>query len=84
MQEKSVHNQFIAKMTLKDHLPQPGALYRHFKGGLYTILHNGYSAEDVSLQVIYQCENSKEVWVRSLTEFLDVLEDGRQRFTLIL
>ncbi len=70
-------------MILKDNLPQPGALYKHYKGGLYKILHIGYSAEDVSLQVIYQCENSKEVWVRSLIEFLDVLEDGTQRFTLI-
>lgn len=70
-------------MVLKDNLPQSGAVYKHFKGGLYQILHIGYSAEDVSLQVIYQCENSKEVWVRPLTEFLDILEDGRQRFTAI-
>jgi hypothetical protein len=67
----------------KDNLPQPGAVYRHFKGGLYTILHNGYSAEDVSLQVIYECVDTKEVWVRSLTEFLNILEDVRQRFTII-
>lgn len=67
----------------KDNLPQVGAVYRHFKGRLYTILHIGYSAEDVSLQVIYECVDTKEVWVRSLTEFLDILEDGRQRFTIV-
>lgn len=83
MQEKNDLNQFTHKMILKDNLPRPGALYRHFKGSLYKILHIGYSAEDVSLQVIYECVDTKEVWVRSLTEFLDILEDGRQRFTLI-
>jgi hypothetical protein len=67
----------------KDNLPQIGAIYKHFKGGLYEILHNGYSSEDVSLQVIYQCVCTKEVWVRPLTEFLDILEDGRQRFTIV-
>lgn len=68
----------------KDNLPRPGAIYRHFRGGLYTILHNGRSSKNVSLQVIYECVDTKEVWVRPLIEFLDILEDGRQRFTLIL
>ena len=66
-----------------DETPQPGFIYRHYKGNLYRVLH---VAQDVNhsqtKRVIYQAAfNSQEqVWARELNEFTEILGSPGSHF----
>lgn len=67
-------------------MPEPGQMYRHFKGGLYKIIGIGKHSETQELLVIY-CSKS-EIWVRPLDNFLEILGDKSEgtsyyRFQLV-
>ena len=60
--------------------PIPGHMYRHFKGFLVRVLYVAKSTDNLEPLVVYRHTESDVVWVRTLKEFQDVLEDGRSRF----
>lgn len=47
---------------------------KHFKGGLYKTLQIAKDSTSLTDVVVYQNTHSKEIWVRSLKEFLEVLD----------
>jgi hypothetical protein len=54
-------------------------MYRHFKGGLYRLLHHALYEPSGELVVVYQGEDGK-VWVRPHSVFNQLMGDGRRRF----
>ena len=57
-------------------------VYRHFKGGRYSILFKAHDCEDPTrLMVVYMHQDDGSMWVRGLTEFVQIVEwpDGRLR-----
>ena len=65
----------------------PQAIYRHYKGSLYQVLHTAQHSETEELLVVYRCLYGEYgVWVRPLVMFSEtVTVDGKQlpRFELI-
>ena len=68
-----------------------GAIFRHYKGKDYKILHIARDSRDTSLCVVYQSLYRSQqfgnyaIWVRSIKEFLEtVVIEGEEipRFTL--
>jgi len=68
-----------------------GAIFRHYKGREYKVLHIGLHTEGLELMVVYQglydCPDfgSYPVWIRPLTHFLESVEvegTAAPRFTL--
>ncbi|TGY66522.1 DUF1653 domain-containing protein [Dubosiella muris] len=63
-----------------------GALYRHFKGGLYRALFLARRAEDETVVVVYEPQYAKGTyWTRALDEFLSEVDhqkypDAGQRY----
>lgn len=51
-----------------------GQVYEHFKGHVYKIVCVGYSASDLSLQVVYQDINNDKIWIRDYNEFLSKVD----------
>lgn len=65
--------------------PEPG-LYRHYKGGLYTVLCSARHSETEEWLVVYRAEAAGTLWVRPLVMWNEaVLQDGGAvpRFALI-
>lgn len=57
-------------------IPAVGSLWRHYKGGLYTVvaiakLESNPTAGD---QVVYSSVETKETWVRPLSEWHELLD----------
>ena len=48
-----------------------GGLYRHYKGGIYKVLHIATHTESSDELVIYQDENKERTWARPKTMFMD-------------
>lgn len=46
----------------------------HYKGGIYTILHQGTHSETGDDVIIYQNDADKRIWVRPLTMFYETVE----------
>ncbi|MFT8862041.1 MAG: DUF1653 domain-containing protein [Acetobacter fabarum] len=61
--------------------PKPG-LYRHYKGGLYTLLCVGRHSETEEWLVTYRCDSQGTYWVRPLDMWLQTVQ-GVPRFALI-
>jgi len=59
-------------------LPAPG-LYRHYKGGLYTLLHVGRHSETEEWLVVYRSEAEGGIWIRPLAMWRQDV-DGVPRF----
>jgi len=68
-----------------------GAIYRHFKGKEYKVLHIGHHSETLEQMVVYQALYSTpefgpySIWVRPLKMFVEKVEvDGQlvDRFAL--
>ena len=59
-----------------------GQHYRHFKGGLYTILGVATHSETLEERVVYRNDETREVWVRPKAMFMDRVGDV-ERFTLL-
>ncbi|MCE0742876.1 DUF1653 domain-containing protein [Acetobacter sicerae] len=60
---------------------QPG-LYRHYKGGLYTVLHTVRHSETEEWLVIYRSEAHGTLWARPLSMWTELV-DGRPRFAFV-
>ena len=67
-----------------------GGIYKHFKGHIYKVIALAKDSEDLSIKVVYENIENKEVWVRPLDEFIsdvdkekypDVLQ--KKRFELL-
>lgn len=50
-----------------------GSLYRHYKGGIYRLLHFAKIEATMQPVVVYQCDDESDgrIWVRPLSEWLD-------------
>jgi hypothetical protein len=57
--------------TLKEmlHTAVPGVTYRHYKGGLYQVLHLAQDAETEEIKVVYRSVHFGTYYVRSLHEW---------------
>ena len=53
-------------------LPSPGQTWRHWKGGVYTIVALARMESDLSPVVVYGDANN--TWVRCLADFMGVVE----------
>ena len=59
--------------------PQPGEIYKHFKGNEYMIICVGKSSETEEEQVVYQDvyqgeSDEPKIWIRPLEMFMDMKE----------
>lgn len=69
--------------------PQVGTCWRHYKGGIYTVIAVGKVEKDQTPCVVYQSLADGQVWVRPLSEWEEIvrLDDPEvfinvyQRFT---
>ena len=65
----------------------PQAIYRHYKGSLYQVLHTAQHSETEEALVVYRClYGDYSVWVRPLAMFIETVTiEGKQvpRFELI-
>lgn len=60
-----------------------GQLIRHFKGGLYRVLHCTRSADNPSrFLIVYRSEDDGQIWVRSEEAFFAELPGDVPRFSL--
>ena len=66
--------------TGRSGLPQAG-LYRHYKGGLYTLICVGRHSETEEWLVTYRSEAGGDYWVRPLAMWNELV-DGVPRFAL--
>lgn len=57
-----------------------GALYRHFKGGLYRVLGFAIHTETLETMVIYGDVETNAIWVRPIAMFCEKV-GNKQRFT---
>ena len=55
-------------------------LYRHYKGGIYTLLHIAQSESDGSQQAVYRGADGK-IWVRPMREFLEKFSEVKEQGT---
>lgn len=46
----------------------------HYKGGIYTILHQGTHSETGEDMIIYQNDADKRIWIRPLQMFYETVE----------
>jgi hypothetical protein len=51
--------------------PQSGAMYRHYKGGLYQVLMVVRREGSAEQMVVYRPEDGSMPWVRPLSEFAE-------------
>jgi len=61
--------------------PEPG-VYRHYKGGLYSVICVGRHSETEEWLVTYRAEASGTYWVRPLSMWQEMV-DGFPRFEQI-
>ena len=52
-------------------------LYKHFKGHIYKVLAIAKDCEDLSLKVVYENIDTKEIWVRDYEEFLSPVDHNK-------
>lgn len=52
-------------------------LYHHFKGHVYKVLEFAKDSRDLSLVVVYQNVNTKEIWVRNYDEFNSLVDTNK-------
>lgn len=53
-------------------------IYRHHKGGIYTLLHIAQSESDGSEQAVYRGTDGK-IWVRPMREFLEKFSEVKEQ-----
>lgn len=66
--------------------PQPGQVFKHYKGGEYEIIATGFLEDSEAPCVVYRSLLKNITWVRTAKNFLEEIEyDGvtRPRFKLI-
>lgn len=73
---------------------EPGMIFRHYKGGLYTIVAVGLMEDTLKMMVAYRSNKKGTVWFRTLENFTQLLiyiaepqgyghKDSVQRFTRV-
>jgi len=62
--------------------PEPGKIYRHYKGGLYRVLHLSTHTETEEILVNYQSIHFGSYYSRPLNSWNELFEDGSTRFKL--
>lgn len=60
---------------MQDGQPEPGC-YRHYKGGLYTVICTGRHSETEEWLVTYRAEASGTWWVRPLAMWNEPVRQG--------
>jgi hypothetical protein len=53
--------------------PQPGEIYRHYKGGLYSIVARAIKEDTLEPLVIYRSNAKGTTWARTLENFTEDL-----------
>lgn len=61
-------------------VPRTRALYRHYQGGLYRLLHEAILEATEEPVVVYRSEADGRIWVRSLREWNQKVQPGVRRF----
>ncbi len=59
--------------------PQPGEIYRHYKGGLYTVVCMSIKEDTLELLVTYHSNKKRTIWTRTVANFCEDV-NGRPRF----
>ena len=54
-----------------------GKQYRHFKGGIVTVLYIAKDSEDLSLKVVYKHEDTSDIWVREYEMFISKVDKDK-------
>jgi hypothetical protein len=62
--------------------PKPGGIYRHYKGGLYEVLHLSTHTETGEVLVNYKSIHFGSFYSRPLAVWNEKTSDGIGRFTL--
>lgn len=66
-----------------DRMPRTGEVWRHYKGGEYTVVCVARDEADANwLKAVYHGEDGR-VWTRDLSEFIGFTEDGKRRFCYV-
>lgn len=63
-----------ARALIASHAPVRRGLYRHYKGGLYEVIENGYLEETGEDAVIYRSKETGKVWVRTNANWRESVE----------
>jgi hypothetical protein len=63
--------------------PLPGQVYKHYKGGTYTIISMATHTETKEVLVVYKSLNFGSVYVRPYDVWCQVTETGQKKFILI-
>jgi hypothetical protein len=63
---------------------RPGRFYRHYKGGVYKVMHCGRHTETLEELVVYASILTGDVWIREKKQFLETLPDGSNRFEEVM
>ena len=50
------------------------SLYKHFKGHIYKVIAIAKDSEDLSLKVVYENVETKEIWIRDYNEFISLVD----------
>ena len=58
-----------------------GDLVKHFKGGVYKILHIAIDTTTMEESVVYKSDSDGKIWIRPLKEFSDTIT--RPRFKVL-
>lgn len=72
----------IAQATQCGGSPKAGEIYRHYKGGLYTVLARAIHEATHEPLVIYQSNVHGYIWARTLANWSERVQD-RPRFTRV-
>lgn len=64
--------------------PEPGGIYRHYKGGLYKVLFLSKHTETEEILVNYKSIHFGSYYSRPLSSWNETTSDGKQRFRLEL
>ena len=63
---------------------QIGKLYKHYKGNIYKIINIGQHSETLEKMIIYQSEETGEVWIRPYKMWNEIVDTKNTlRFTII-
>jgi len=60
-----------------------GRYYQHYKGGRYEVLYLGTHTETKESLVIYRSLEYGTVWARPVSSWLEPVNTGTERFSLI-
>ncbi|SRR5258706_14820676 len=71
----SIYKENKDAQFLRHEGPQPGQIFKHYKGGLYTVLLRSVHEETNEQLVTYQSNLKGFVWTRSLEDFNAVVEN---------